>query len=237
MTIAKQSLEEAGFQIFENVFSHGEADALISLIEQCDQSAPSFRNAGQLFAIRYFLQVLPQASPLIWNTNLLALVNQICGKGYFVVKSVYFDKPPLSNWLVPMHQDLTISISHKHDAPGFHGWTQKEGLLSVQAPAAVLEQIYTIRIHLDDCDESNGALQVIPGSHKNGVIRPEKKDLSAKRTICPVRKGGVMIMKPLLLHASAKSTSEKQRRLIHIEICNVFLPDKLEWRERSELPL
>jgi hypothetical protein len=48
---------------------------------------------------------------------------------------------------------------------------------------------------------------------------------------CAVPKGGVMLMKPLILHASNKSTSERNRRVIHLEFSDIDLPDGLDWRE------
>jgi len=41
-----------------------------------------------------------------------------------------------------------------------------------------------------------------------------------------------MIMKPLLFHASNKTTNNQKRRVIHIEFNNQELPYDLEWSER-----
>jgi ectoine hydroxylase-related dioxygenase (phytanoyl-CoA dioxygenase family) len=82
-----------------------------------------------------------------------------------VVKSIYFDKPETSNWYVAYHQDLTISVDKKLELPDFGPWTTKQNQFAVQPPLNILENIYTIRIHLDDTDENNGALKVVPKSH------------------------------------------------------------------------
>lgn len=96
----------------------------------------------------------------------------------------------------------------------------------------VLEGGYTIRIHLDHTDEYNGALKVIPGSHLNGVRRTGEMDWGQEDIeICRVNKGGVMIMRPLLVHSSSRTTNEKKRRVIHIEFCNRVLPERLGWAE------
>jgi ectoine hydroxylase-related dioxygenase (phytanoyl-CoA dioxygenase family) len=93
-----------------------------------------------------------------------------------------------------------------------------------------------MRIHLDDTDEHNGALKVIPSSHLKGIYRPETINWEHEReTICPVNKGGIMLMRPLLLHSSNKTTNNNQRRVIHIELSNSTLPAELNWSEKSTL--
>ena len=75
----------------------------------------------------------------------------------------------------------------------------------------------------------------MPGSHLKGVYRPETIDWTKeKETICSVPKGGIMIMRPLLLHASGRTTNNKKRRVIHIEFSNQQLPSSLQWLERID---
>lgn len=151
---------------------------------------------------------------------------------YFVVKSIYFDKPESSNWYVSYHQDLTISVDNKVAREGFIRWTTKYNQFAVQPPVEYLENIFTIRIHLDDTNENNGALKVIPGSHVKGVYRPETIDwASESEKVCDVPLGGIMIMKPLLLHSSGRATNFKRRRFIHIEFADKELPRGMQWAE------
>jgi len=99
----------------------------------------------------------------------------------------------------------------------------------------MLESNFTIRIHLDDTDENNGALRVIPGSHLGGIQRSETMDWRTEKEVtCKVSKGGIMLMRPLLLHASSRTTSNKRRRVIHIEFSNKPLPASLKWSELLE---
>lgn len=100
----------------------------------------------------------------------------------------------------------------------------------------MLESIFTIRIHLDDCTKENGALRLIEGSHKKGVIQISDWIVNKEgtETICEVNKGGVLIMKPLTLHASRRSENEQNRRVIHIEFTDQELPDGLGWKELIE---
>ncbi|WP_317041555.1 phytanoyl-CoA dioxygenase family protein [Chryseobacterium sp. Leaf201] len=93
--------------------------------------------------------------------------------------------------------------------------------------------MYTIRIHLDDTDEHNGALKVVPASYAKGIYRPETIDWTIEtEEICSVEKGGIMMMKPLLLHGSNRTTNGSRRRVIHIEFSDRELPEGLNWSER-----
>lgn len=96
-----------------------------------------------------------------------------------------------------------------------------------------MENIFTIRIHFDDTDENNEALRVIPKSHLKKIYRPETIDWTKEiETTCSVRKGGIMLMKPLILHSSSRTTNNKKRRVIHLEFSNQELPLELKWAER-----
>lgn len=137
----------------------------------------------------------------------------------------------MSNWFVAYHQDLTISVDKKVETENFGPWTVKQNQFAVQPPLEILKSNFTIRIHLDDTDEQNGALKVIPKSH-NAIYRPETIDWEKEsEVVCNVNKGGIMIMKPLLLHSSGRTTNNKKRRVIHIEFGNQNLPQNLNWSE------
>ena len=178
---------------------------------------------------------IPGIEPLIFNDKLEAIIADLFGAGYFAVKSIYFDKPEKSNWFVAWHQDLTIAVSNKADIPGYGPWTIKLDQFAVQPPLHVLQDNFTIRIHLDDADEGNGALKVVAGSHLNNICRIEKINWQNKsETICSVKAGGAMIMRPLLLHASSRTTTNKKRRVIHIEFSKAVLPAGIDWAERFD---
>jgi ectoine hydroxylase-related dioxygenase (phytanoyl-CoA dioxygenase family) len=230
-----EEILHSGFTIIDNIFSESEVEQIINAINQADTSKETFRKVTQLFAVRQFLKEIPAATPIIFNEKLNAAINQIFGSGYFVVKSIYFDKPENSNWFVSYHQDLTISVDKKIELAGFGPWTIKQNQFAVKPPIKVLEKNFTIRIHLDDTDENNGALKVIPNSHLQQVFRPETIDWAReKEATCNVPKGGIMIMKPLLLHSSGRTTNNKKRRVIHIEFSNQELPCGLNWSERMD---
>jgi hypothetical protein len=227
----KEKIASEGFAIINDVFTAGETDAILHVIEETDGSGPAFRKTGDLFAIRQFLKEVPAAGNLIFTEGLKTIITQLFGDGYFVVKSIYFDKPAQSNWFVAYHQDLTISVDRRVDVEGFGLWTVKQNQFAVQPPVEILEDNFTIRIHLDDTDEDNGVLRVIPGSHLKGIYRPETMGRGEAETICSVRKGGIMAMKPLLMHSSGRTMNNNKRRVVHIEFSRKLLPGGLQWAE------
>lgn len=232
----KLQLDENGFAILENIYTEAEIQQLLSIIENTDTTAATFRKSENLFAIRQFLKEIPKTLPVLLNQNLQHIMREVMGKSYFSVKSIYFDKPAESNWFVAYHQDLTISVNQKSYIEGFGPWTVKQNQFAVQPPLDILENIFTLRIHLDDTNTHNGALKVIPGSSNKQIYRPENIDWDNEtETTCSVPKGGVMIMKPLLLHSSGRTTNSQRRRVIHIEFSNKELPEGLQWSERIDV--
>ncbi len=229
----KTEISEKGFTIIDDIFSEKEISQIIDVINSIDTSKETFRKSEDLFAIRQFLKEVPESHQFIFNDNIRKIINEIFGNNYFVVKSIYFDKPEKSNWYVSYHQDLTISVDKKSDLKGFGPWTTKQNQFAVQPPIDYLKNIFTIRIHLDDTDENNGALKVVPNSHSKEIYRPETIDWNVEtEEICSVNKGGIMIMKPLILHGSNRTTNNQKRRVIHIEFSDMELPEEINWSER-----
>jgi len=224
-----------GFTTLADIYTAGEIDTILNTISQADQSNPTFRKTEDLFAIRQFLKEVPDVKPLVLNKKLKECIASLFGDSYSIVKSIYFDKPPQSNWFVAWHQDLTISVEKKVDLPGYGPWTTKHKQFAVQPPVGILKDNFTVRIHLDDTDEGNGALKVIPGSHLD-ITRIEHVNLQAGDGVtCNVPAGGIMIMRPLLMHASSRSTSGKQRRVVHVEFSKTELPEGIDWAEKEQI--
>ncbi|PWK78111.1 phytanoyl-CoA dioxygenase PhyH [Mucilaginibacter oryzae] len=235
MDIARHQhkIKTDGFTVVNAIYTDAEVNTIIAAIERADKTGPLFRQTDDLFAIRQFLKAIPCISALIFTNRLHACLQMLFGEGYFVVKSIYFDKPALSNWFVAWHQDLTISVDKKNDIAGYVPWTLKHNQFAVQPPLNILEDNFTIRIHLDDTDEGNGALKVIPGSHLDGVIRPESINHQVFTSVTSnVQAGGMMVMRPLLMHASGRTSDNRKRRVVHIEFSRTELPDGLSWAER-----
>jgi ectoine hydroxylase-related dioxygenase (phytanoyl-CoA dioxygenase family) len=221
-----------GFAVIETVYSADERASILACIEQAETHSGNFRRSADLFAIRNLLAELPELRPLIWNARFTDLLGQLLPKPHYLVKAIYFDKPPQSNWVVAWHQDLMVAVDRRIDAPAFGPWNVRPEGVNVQPPREYLENIYTLRIHLDACDAGNGALRVVAGSHRHGAIHASAiPTFTSDAALCPVPAGGVMLMKPLTLHALHRSTDARSRRVIHLEFSSLTLPHGLHWRE------
>lgn len=158
-----------GFIIINDIYTEDEIKKLISLIEdktKNDSENATFRKSQDLFAIRQFHKEIPEILDFVFNKNLKEIIESNFGKGYFITKSIYFDKPEKSNWFVAYHQDLTISVDKKIEVENFENWTLKQNQFAVQPPKEILEDNFTIRIHIDKTTKDNGALKVINNSHQ-----------------------------------------------------------------------
>ena len=166
-------------------------------------------------------------------TRLRERLPVLSGDSRVAVQCTYFEKSKAQNWLVPIHQDLAIPVRERREAPFFTAWSRKEGTTFVQPPAQVLEQLVAVRVHLDPCSESDGPLQVVPGSHDLGVLTAKAAvSTRDKRGVvtCVADAGDALLMRPLLLHASSKASGSGMRRVLHFLFGPPELPHRIEWR-------
>ena len=163
---------------------------------------------------------VPVIQALATEPDLLSLAGQFLGDRPIPFRATLFDKSATSNWLVSWHQDATLPLSGRVDDPTWGPWTVKGGVLHANAPAHVLEKRVALRVHLDDSAESNGPLRVLPGTHAGGVLTHDAIQRAAdsvRPVDCVGSAGGVVAMRPLVVHASSKSTDERPRRVLHLE--------------------
>jgi ectoine hydroxylase-related dioxygenase (phytanoyl-CoA dioxygenase family) len=225
------SFLQDGFSILPGVFGEQEIQGLIGAISTI-RNEDAVRSRGGVYAVRNLLHLSPAINELAHSAKVRSIVEDNLGQPAFPVRGTLFDKTGAANWLVPWHQDLTICVISRVDVPGYGPWTIKAGVCHVQPPLSILENMLSIRIHLDDCDESNGALRVLPGTHKLGRLTVEQ--MSEQRRLvtsvsCAVQEGGVVLMRPLLLHASSTALNAVHRRVIHIDYSSSQLDGGLRW--------
>lgn len=228
---AQRNLNVKGHSLLNDIYTQREVKKMSHLLYK------HFSESGEpSFGKRLLLMDFPTLKPFLLNENLLEIVRSI-DPSAFLTKAIYFDKPQTQNWAVGWHQDIPINVIKKVPTEGFTSWTLKNGLNSVCPPEEILHSIFTIRVHLDDTTEQNGALRVISGSHKRRFTDGEIKTITANSnpSLCIVKSGGVHLMKPLILHSSARASTQKKRRVIHLEFCSVELPGELRWLERIDL--
>lgn len=214
--------------------SGAECDALAAELTELhvQQQKNSPRARGGL---RNVLRVSARAAAFATSKQTTAQMGKLLGAPAFPVRAILFDKTDGANWGVPWHQDVAIAVAGQIETPGFGPWSVKDGVVHVQPPSQVLAGMATLRLHLDDCSTDNGALRVLPGSHQHGELSAEAISAwTAKQTpvTCELSKGGALVMRPLLLHASSPAKNPSHRRVLHVEYAATELPNGLKWSER-----
>ena len=225
-------LELDGFAVVEALLDSRAIAELISSIQQAIPQGAGRTGPKPIHAFRQLHQCVPEVRQLANSGAVRSLVEPVLGPTAFLARSLFFDKTAEANWKIAWHQDLTIAVRERIEVPGFGPWSIKEGVPHVQPPVSILERMLTVRLHLDNCGEDNGPLQVLPGSHLAGrldakAIELWRVELSARS--CLVEAGGVVVMRPLLLHASTSSSRPAHRRVIHLEFASNPLPGGLQW--------
>ena len=177
----------------------------------------------------------PWVAALAASPSLRRFACAILGESCFAVRALFFDKTPDANWKVIWHQDLTVAARDRIDLPGYGPWTDKAGVPHVQPPGDGLEHMLAIRVHLDPCDNDNGPVRVLDGTHRLGRLGPEaiaELRKQGRESICLAAEGALLAFRPLLLHASSPATRPAHRRVIHIEYAARPLATPLAWHRQ-----
>jgi len=205
-------IEKQGFAILPGVLTHSDLDRLDEGVKRTP--LPRSR-AGMRHALRH-----PAVLAVARDLRLRAIAQEILGCDPFLFRATLFDKSPISNWLVAWHQDKALPLRERREHRAWGPWSVKDGVIYANAPASALSSVVALRLHLDDSTSENGPLRVLPGTHTMGILGDEAiHDLSSRTTgiDCLVSRGGIVVMRPLIVHASSKSRGKIRRRVLHIE--------------------
>ena len=219
------NIKENGFEIHSGFLSHEWVRVIIAEIEALDlgDQKHGIRNAEKKFT---------SVKKLVESDLLRHKAKSYLPRSPELVRVIIFDKTPDKNWFVTWHQDKTIAVSHKYEIEGWGPWTVKDGVHHVQPTLHVLEEMITFRIHLDDANERNGCLKVIPKSQRLGILNKIEQDLvvaGSAEYVCSVKSGDLLVMRPHLLHSSSKAMAPSHRRILHVEYSSFQLPKGLAW--------
>lgn len=212
-----------GFAVVPGVLEDTRCDILASHVESYAESGAGSRQLLEQTWCRALADELRRQPEL----REFLPVNSVA------VQCTFFDKSPSKNWLVSLHQDLSIPVRARVAAVECSGWSEKEGVVFVQPPVEILEQLVAVRVHIDDCPAESGALRVVPASHAYGRLDAHRADAlraAHSEVVVVVQRGGVLLMRPLILHASSKASAPNPRRVLHFVFGSARLPFGLEWR-------
>lgn len=215
-------LNKAGYAIVRKVFLDEEIAAFCDEIDR-------IRSGNHETCLRHVRSRSPTLDRLAVDPRLLGLIPS----GLKPVRSLLFDKTQACNWPVAWHQDLTIAVKERVETDGYSAWSEKDSVTHVQPPTLLLQNMVSIRIHIDDTDSDNAELKVVPGSHHHGRLDESAIHASVNTVIgCTCRAGDVLLLSPLILHSSERARHPKRRRVIHFEYApRELLSPKLEWYE------
>lgn len=221
-----EDLEAQGFFVTPALFDTGTCDEAAAY-------AAGLRIAGA--GIRNLL-MMDWCRALAARIQTHPLIQSCLSSTHIPVQCILFEKSMGRNWLVPMHQDLSIPVRQKINHPRISGWSSKDGVPYAQAPVDLLEQLLIVRWHIDACGPHDGALRVVPGSHRHGRLDSEEVMAIRKQgeVLCCVERGGCLVMRPLLLHASSKASGASLRRVLHFVFGPSTLPLGLAWPDVEE---
>lgn len=208
-------LDPDGAQLFPAVFGPAEVAALRAFFAGCAESGRLEPRPGLAGLVRPATEIArryrPGARPLFAR---------------------WFDKSADRNWSLGWHQDRTIALDARSDAPRFSQWTVKSGIHHAVPPFALIERMLTLRIHLDEVDEANAPLLVSPGSHRLGLVGEDEIPAAVEACgirACLAQTGDVWLYAAPLLHASGRAREPRRRRVLQIAYGADALPAGLDW--------
>jgi ectoine hydroxylase-related dioxygenase (phytanoyl-CoA dioxygenase family) len=212
MTEDYREVAQRGFAILPNVFTRTEIERLDASLTR--NTLPRSR-AGMRHALKH-----PTVLAAARDPRLLAIAHEVLNCDPIPFRATLFNKSAISNWLVVWHQDTALPLRERRERPDWGPWSVKDGIIYAHAPASALSSVVALRLHLDDSTSENGPLRVLPETHTRGVLSDDAiHELATKISPfdCSVGSGGILVMRPLLVHASSKSRSAFPRRVLHIE--------------------
>jgi len=219
------NFEESGFEVLDRLIAPEIAQTLLAELTRL--KLEPLRGG-----IRRIEKLVPGVEALANSPNFVATAGRHLPGPPQLVRAIYFDKSPDNNWFVTWHQDRTVAVSGRFEAEGWSPWSMKSNAWHVQPPLDVLQNMVTIRLHLDAATRSNGCLKVLPGSHNLGLLPAEMalENIDQDRVVyCESPAGGAVIMRPHILHSSEKSATSMPRRILHFEYSSYCLPDGISW--------
>lgn len=134
MLAAELSLAEHGAQLLPGL-ARPLLDALATIASRLPEDRAGTRIAGD-----------PQTAELLGSDGPFGkALASLAAERQRPVRAILFDKNDAANWSLGWHQDRTIAVRRRSDAPGYRRWTIKQGLQHVEPPFAVIARMTTLR--------------------------------------------------------------------------------------------
>lgn len=225
------ALERHGWVLLKSVYSPSQLERIRTCLKELATSNDEAvrGRSGAVYAARNILDLCPDLIGLWKTSSLTSFLTSVLGPDAGLIRGLYFDKPPEQTWALPWHKDLLIAVRPGPVPDGYSRPRPRAGVPHTEPPAAVLENMLTLRIHLDAMTAENGPLEVRDGSHATGKqLRLEGFPAVRITSLA----GDVLAMRPLLVHSSGRSAPDcaEHRRVLHLEFSGQSsLPGGVQW--------
>jgi len=221
--VCANAVAEHGFAIIPNVFADEEVK---NRIENLNRLNLVRTRAGLRHGLKH-----PEIAALAQDPRLLHVASKLLNDRALPFRATVFDKSPTANWLVVWHQDTALPLRKRRNVPGWGPWSVKEGVVYAHARLRALKDSCSAR-SFGRFNATQWPLRVLPGTHTLGVLSDDEIHNLANCIApfdCVVRRGGILAMRPLIVHSSSKSRVDAARRVLHLEYtASEFLAEGLE---------
>ncbi len=145
--------------------------------------------------------VSPGLDRLIDSPNVLDVLEPLMGPNISLFHCKLLMKAALDGTITPWHQDYAYWARHNNEP-----------------------RMINCMLHIDDANAENGAIEFVPGSHKDGLVEHDRADMSfgvflpgyfGKRdgaVTLDMQAGDAVFFGPLVIHGSAANESGRDRR-------------------------
>lgn len=208
-----------GYLLVERVFTHDEVAAMRTEIDAALARAAEQRRALDgtwgghwqeavnaeftMTSLHNMQEHSAVFGRMLFHDRLTACLADVIGPNVQLHHNKMHLKPPEKGSPFPLHQDCGYFPHEQHTMT-----------------AAI--------VHVDDADEQNGCVLVVPGSHQQGPLAhlheggahflPTDEWPLDRAVPCVARAGDVLIFSYLTVHGSRLNTSERPRRLWLVQV-------------------
>jgi hypothetical protein len=209
-----EELDVSGFTVRPGALTE---PALVRLLGACAPTAevePSRHPSGATYGIRGLLWASSGLRAELDASGVSMVAREVLGARAVPVDAIFFDKQPDANWSVPGHQDRLMPI----ESGSAVAKTVRNGIAYAEPSPEILATLIAVRVHFDEVAAGDGALEVVPGSHRLGVLTPDAiRDIPlSDYRAWVVARGDVLVIRPLLLHRSGRRAGAGHRRVLHV---------------------
>jgi len=195
--------EENGYLLVRGVFDAGDVEAMRDAITRIletvaateHDSSHTWSGVDQSLQLKGFHDLQYHDATftrMVSHPRLVEILTELIGPNVQLHHSKMLVKPPEQGAPFPMHQDYPYFPHERHT-------------------------VLAASVHLDDTDEENGCLRVVPGSHKLGPLQAKGASHTLdypleSGTACPAAAGDVLFFNYLTIHGSGVNRSSRTRR-------------------------